>query len=190
MVKKIELIIFFFVVSCGIKTRTLEDRITIVPVKDFSFVNKKFNDDKQLYNIDTNIIYEEFTKETFIGLNKFAVNKPERLNTSNKNTFYRAYKFYKNGCVNLFILQKKDSLTKHLLNPNFIGQRGVFYKDKDKIKLDLFSIKGYSFKTDYGLITSEISISGDTLYEYRSKVKNIFIKKKLSKEFITFDASW
>ena len=193
MVKYTTLAFFLILVSCGIKTNLLEDKITEVPLNNEIFKNKTFFDKKLLNQIDTTVVYEEFTKYIYKGLEKIKVNIPERLNKHDKTSTYQVYKFYNNGDVNLFVLYKNDSLKNNNIKPNYLGYRGVYYSKKNQIQIDLFTVTGYNFKKEYGIINNIIEMKGDTLFEKSTKditSVSVYIKRKIPKEFLNYKSDW
>ncbi len=186
-------IILFFVllfISCGTKTKILDNKITDVPIDNEIFKNKKFFEKKLLSNIDTNFVYEENYS--------YQSNKYDFKNILNKKNYrvdYRKsyYKFYSNGCVNYFTFGGFDEVTLSSINPNFDGQRGVVYSKGNEMKLDLFTITGYSFKRDYGIITNILKVKGDTIFEKKIKdltYVNVYVKRKIPKEFLIYKPDW
>jgi len=181
----VTLLLLAVIISCDSPKSVLLNR-TKVPLD-----NKVFNHKQNLMSIskdiDTLTLYEEFRKSTYIsGTKKIEVNLPERLNTVNSQGMYSAYKFYGNGCINLFFFDKNDSLTKEMLNPKFDGYRGIVFKQDNKLVMMRYVEVGEM--GNFGLAKTYFRISGDTLildeYPY------YFIKRKLPKEWFTYKADW
>ena len=123
------------------------------------FLKIKMFFEVSLFNeIDTASVYkEEFgyqsKKNSFEGINNLKEYK--------SSSFRGYYKFYSNGCVDVFSFQDFEQVIFSSINPNFNGQRGIFYSKENVIKLYLFTIAGYSFKRDYGIMTSILKVKGD-----------------------------
>jgi hypothetical protein len=168
---------------------TLLDNITRVPLNLDDYVNKnKFN--KSLLNLfDTAVVYEEFNKEK---------NILERFNFCQScQKRYLVYRFYPNGCFNVFAFEKDKLPLIERINPNFSGGRGVYYLEKNEIKFDEFSAIDQFY--NIGKITGTFKVNGDTIFvrqddrkglDAQSYSTEIYIKRKLPKEYFTFKADW
>ena len=190
MVKFKIFILFILFISCGIKTRVLENNITQVPVDNVIFKNRIFFDKKLLSKFETSAIYEELYGYD-CEINNFK--KINNIKNYQGGLFHSFLKFYSNGHVNSFYFEKMDKINCKNINPNYAGDRGVFYLNRNEIKLDLFTITGYSFKRNYNIVTSLINIKGDTLFE--KHIKNpvyvtVYVKRKLSNEYLIFNPDW
>lgn len=190
MVKRVSLFIVMLFISCGIKTTMLSNRITVVPVSRELFKSKILFKSSLLKQIDVESIYKE---EFGYQCKENSFEKINNLKEYRSGFFRCYYKFYSNGCINSFLFQNLGEVTLPNINPAYNGERGVLYMKEDEIRLDLFTIKGYSFKRDYGIVTSIIKIKGDTLYEKEInnlRHVNVYLKKKLSKEFLVYKPDW
>jgi hypothetical protein len=174
----------FTILSCKIKVYTLQDKITVVPKNLDVYTNKVKFKQSLLVLIDTASVYEEFNE-----------NRLERLNICKScHQRYLVYKFYPNGCFNIFSFWKDTLPLADKINPNYSGVRGVYYLEDNDIKLDAFSTIGNLHY--YGISTRTLKISGDTLFikitnkndsNYQT---NIYIKRKLPKEYFQYKANW
>jgi hypothetical protein len=179
-----------FLLSCGMKTRTLENNITSVPFENKVFKNKYLFETKCLKGIDTAALYKE--EYGYVSAkNSFKNNNENKYYQSSSSRSY--YKFYKNGQINYFLFRDFDEVTLSSINPNFDGQRGVLYSEKNELKLDLFTIVGYGYGREYGITCQIIRIQGDTIFE--KSIKNleyvtVYVKKKLPKEFLIYKPDW
>jgi len=174
--------------------KTLPDGITDVPVnnRDY-FKNKKYFSLFLLKKIDTAAIYVEtysyrsFEKDFSPFNNKI----------SHRGDGWRnVYKFYSNGCMNLFAFKDDYEIKKEDIDPERGGLRGVYYlDDKNNIKTDFFGITGYSFICTrlYGVNTRIIEVKGDTLL-----IKNPsdltfvegYVKRKIPEDWLIYKADW
>jgi hypothetical protein len=182
--------IILLLTSCIVlKTSTLLDNSTQVPKNIEVYKNQdKFNL-SILSEIDTSFIYEEYN---------IREHTLERLLTGNNNhNRYIFYKFYSNGCFNVFSYWKDSTLPVSFLNPNYSGLRGIYYLTNGKIFYDEFG--GVDQFHNIGKITGTFRTSGDTLFEKRNDIKglysekfttNIYIKRKLPKEYFQYKANW
>ncbi|OXA94410.1 hypothetical protein SAMN06265346_11282 [Flavobacterium hercynium] len=190
MVKFISLFFLVIFISCSTKTRTLENKITDVPLDNKVFKNKMFFESELFNQIDTNTVYkEEFGYQS----KKNSFEKINNLKEYQNRSVRGYYRFYSNGCVNYFSFQDFDEITFSSLAPNFNGQRGIIYSEENVIKLDLFTIIGYSFKRDYGIITSILKVKGDTLFEKKltnPSYVNVYVRRKIPKEFLIYKPDW
>lgn len=182
------LIVCFVLLSCNMKIYKLKDKITDVPLEPIVYKNKlKFT--TSLFNtIDTGFVYEEYDTDKKIPM------------SSDKCTScrgYSIYKFYSNGCLNLFYFDRSSLLPISEFDPLYTGYRGVYYLENGKIRFDLFAEIDEWQKT--GKITGTLTFSGDTLYVKRDDKKGInaisyptriYIKRKLPPEYFVFKANW
>lgn len=174
---------FFLFISCGIKTFKLKNSITEVPSDSNVYLNKsKYI--KSLNNIiDTSSVYEEYD----------VFNRSlERLNKQDPHCCYSVLKFYGNGLLNYFVLDKDNLLNVEDFNPENNGYRGVYYEDNGSVRIDLFIIVD-QFR-NIGKLSGNISIENDTLYLKTDKHSSVrkFIKnnKIVPKEFLKFKVNW
>ena len=183
-------ILLILFASCGgIKVRFLNNKTTAVPF-DNNIFNKNIYDRNFLTIIDTVALYKlEYGFVT--SKNSFKASTKNRYYSSSSNIAY--YKFYKNGCVNLFSFHNQDSITINSLNPELNGQRGIVYKKNNGLKLGLFTIVGYGYGPEYGIVGSTIIIKDDTIFEKKDKnieYINVYIKQKIPKEFLIYKPDW
>ena len=182
-------LIIVLVNSCGIKTKILNNGFTTVPLNENFFKNKILFNKSILSKIDTNVVYVEHDMYT-CHPNSFKKLKSLSYTNGNKSAMY---KFYANGNVNYFSKDKNDSISNVNFNPNFSGQRGVFYQQKNKIYIDLFTIIGYGFGPSYNISKAQIKFKNDSLLIKRKFDKNsitVYIKQKLSQEKLKHKTQW
>lgn len=120
------LLTFSFILSCSIKSKLLENKKTKVP-SDINYFTNHFRqkyDVKLFKEIEKNSIYVAIFHKDIDG-NKFY--------SSNGN--YSAYKFYQNGCVNVFRLTEDAVLADMSFDPKTRGHRGVTYNKTNKLFL-------------------------------------------------------
>lgn len=178
--------------SCNVKTRYLDNNKTRVPTDNQVFGNRGLFNSDVLKGIDTDVIYEEIygylsQKDNFIPLGK-----QKNYNTQMQAGYYR---FYENGCMNFFILEKNFNAAQQErnINPEYDGSRGILYQKEGTRKVDLFAIKSYGLKPNYDIITRIIEIKGDSLFEKSMKDPNsvrVYAKRKLSPMASTYTADW
>lgn len=173
--------------SC-IQTTILKNGYQKVPTNPKVYKNRIYFDNSILNQVDTTVIYEQYNTSFYIG-NK-PVNVLSRLNYQDPNTFYAVYRFYGNGCFNLFYLDReKRVLTKEMFDPNYTGWRGVLYKHGDKIKGDL--ITQVSGMGAIGVVTETFQFKGDTVFVHaKDRWDYIFVKRKIPNELLDFQAEW
>lgn len=117
--------IFLLLASCNIKVYTLLDKVTNVPKNNEVFSNKtKFNS-TLLQFVDTGTIYEEFDRNKNVLM---------RFDNCVECRSYNAFKFYSNGCFNLFYFKTGSSLSMNEFDPLYAGLRGVYYLENNKVK--------------------------------------------------------
>ena len=184
------LLIFFF--SCSIKTTTLENGLTKVALNKNVYKNISKFEKNLLDMVDTSVVYESFTEKNYYGINDSeTVNIVDRLNFKDSRVIYSCYKFYDNGKMNLFILNRNDSvLTQKTFDPNYNGYRGIYYRNKNKILGDLITrVTGYG---RIGKSRTEFEFVGDTLFVYSEpyKHKSIYLKRKIQTELLEHKAEW
>jgi hypothetical protein len=176
-------------VSCNMKEYTLLDKVTSVPKDSEVYKNREKFNSVILNTIDTAVVYEE------LNIDK---NILERLITCNGcHRKYLVYKFYPNGCFNVFSFWKDSSLSVIKFNPDYSGSRGVYYLENNKIRYDYFSAINQQY--NMGRITGSLTVVGDTLYIKRDDRKgidaeryppHIYIKRKIPAEYFVFKPSW
>ena len=182
--------LFIFFIACGgMKMRFLNNETTAVPFNNNIF-KKNRGDINSLTEIDTVALYK-FEYGFVTSKNSFKASAQNRYFSNSSVIAY--YKFYKNGCVNLFSFSNQDSITANNLNPELNGQRGIVYKKNNALKLDLFTIIGYGYGREYGLVGSTMIIKDDTIFEKKDKnieYVNVYLKQKLPKEFLIYKPDW
>lgn len=184
------LVFILLLTSCGIRTTVLKDGVTRIAINEKVYHNKlKFNS-LIIDKIDTTVIYEEC--RTVFLKDGLPVNVLARQETENRNTFYSAYRFYNNGCFNVFILNRETdaSLSSNDFNPDYAGHRGIYFKEKSKIKGNLITqVTGYG---ETGTIREIFQFEGDTLYVTSGNPKQtyIFVKRNLPTDFLKWKANW
>lgn len=168
-------------VSCEMKTYTLSNGITKVPADTTVYKQKVKFDTSLLSIIDTAVIYEEYSIES--GMLK-------RLDNDITHRFYGVYRFYLNGCLNYFVLDKEYLVDTSYFNPDYDGYRGVYYLERNKIRCDLFA--GSNELGWIGKLPATMMFIGDTLYVYKdySKYKSIYIKRELPIEYFNYKSNW
>ncbi len=128
--KNIAGILLLITLSGCARTVTLENGYSVAPANQRVFKNKSLFSKDLLADIDTTVIYEEFEREPYYGMEK---GEPvlARYNYRNVNTSYTVYRFYGNGCYSIFNLNRNDTLlTSQRFNPAYTGWRGVLYTKK------------------------------------------------------------
>jgi hypothetical protein len=170
---------------------TLNNGITKVPANKNYFKNKQYFNESLLKVIDTAAIYEE--KYSYHSFEKdfTPINNNKWYSTNNLVSIYR---FYSNGCINLFFLRNGYEIEKNDLNPEYNGYRGVYYIDnKENIELELFTILGYGLTPLYGIDAIKLEIRGDTILMKRLHTPTsitVYTKKELPKEYLIYKADW
>lgn len=164
----------------GIKTYRLLDNGTKVPIDQGVYSNKSKFDLSLFSVVDTNIVYEEYDRR---------YNTLKRLDNHLENSYFGIYKFYPNGALNSFLIDKKKDLYKEL-NPLYNGYRGVFYTEEGKARFDLFA--EVNQQQNIGKLSGTLMFGGDTMYVKRDDLSyvEIYVKRKLPKEYFQFKADW
>ena len=186
--KYLSIILSFILLSCNMKTYLLEDKVTKVPFDSIAYNNRSKFTFSLLSIVDTNIVYEEVDMR---------YNTLARLDNHRDNSVYGIYKFYQNGRLNYFLINRDRLLNPNNFNPENSGYRGIYYSEKNKIKYDLFVISSELGEIDKQ--TGTFSFSADTLYSNRKNAKGInatnyatkvYVKRKLLPEYFQFKANW
>ena len=165
--------------SC-MKTYTLLNGITKVPVEKSKYDNKSKFNVNLVSTVDTNVVYEAFN--TYKGI-------LSRLDDE-ANSFYGAYKFYSNGYFNLFILKKHARLNSNM-NPEYEGYRGVYYEEDGKIKYDLYSLVNQH--QTLGRSSGEFIFKQNRLYIVgpgKNNYNDLYLKRELPEDFIYYKPNW
>lgn len=155
------------------------------------YANKSKFNKSLLTQIDTLVIYEEFKTIYWEGTEAISVNIVARKNVRDLYSRFSNYRFYNNGCFNVFILDRQDSiLKKRMFNPKYNGLRGVYYKEGDKIKGDYIGKVADSGMK--GVIKKEFKFKGDTLFVIDKKEgwNRIYLKRNIPTELLNHNAGW
>ncbi|WP_124637109.1 hypothetical protein [Taibaiella sp. KBW10] len=189
MKKQTILPILLLLVSCA-QTTTLRNGYSKAPTKSKVFKNSVYFEQAILDQIDTTVIYEEYNDNYYEGLVK-QENVLARHNYANRHTTYGVYRFYGNGCFNLFHLDRdKPELTAEMFDPAYTGWRGVLYKKKNKILGDMFTQTG-QMGWQLGKQTEAFIFRGDTLIvELKNVHKFFYIKRHIDKKLLEHHAEW
>ncbi len=176
-------------VSCGVlrlKTYTLANGRSRVPVDNSVYANKLKFDQNLLDIIDTDAIYEEYN--TYYKT-------LSRLDTNVETVTYGCYRFYPDGCLNFFTLHRNETINTQDFAPSYCGYRGVYYLENEKIRRDLFA--EINQQRDIGKLTATLEFRGDTLFLQSDKTSynrnlevRIYIKRKLPEGYLDFKADW
>jgi hypothetical protein len=166
--------------SC-IRTVVLRNGITKVPINEKNYRNRVYCDSLLKKEIESTVFYEKVN---------LRYQKLYRIDDHVESTFYGMFKFYSNGNVNYFLINKSLEFSPQSVDPSFCGYRGVYYRKNDNIKVDLFSIT--SELGSIGKKNKVISFGGDTLYvtDERSMITEIYIKRELPLEYFQYIAEW
>ena len=188
--KKLTIIITFLILTGCASTIVLNNGYSKAPTNPKVFKNKLYFDKSILVQIDTTVIYEEYNTNYYEGFEK-QPNVLARLNYKNSNTTYGVYRFYGNGCYNLFHLDRnKPELTKEMFDPTYTGWRGVLYKKKTQILGDKFTQVG-QMGWQLGKQTDIFTFNGDTLVvELKNVHKYIYIKRHVDNKLLYHNADW
>jgi hypothetical protein len=161
--------LFFTFISCSVKTQLLENNRTKVPKNKDVFSNKKKFNTNLLSVIDVKSVYKEI---------------------ANQNQYNGIYKFYSNGNLNWFFVEKNLIPSGSFFDPKINGYRGVYYYEKEKIKVDLFAeINGMG---KFGIITKTLRFAGDTMRVINDKSGHTqtYLKVPLPKEYQEYKTDW
>lgn len=186
MVKYFLLLLILFFTSCElIKQKKLSDGTTKVPF-DENYFNKNYRDKYQIIfpnGIDGNSIYIE----------SFYLSRKGEIFNSKKghNSFIEGIRFYKNGCVSSFTIDKNSLIDSLNLDPSSTGYRGICYVNKKDTLIDI--IVPISDAYDLGKANYNFKIKGDTLflkYKRDPQIVKIYLKTTLKKESINYNSVW
>ena len=186
--RKLKALVLLFILvvltfGCEMKTYTLQNGRTKVPVDSTVYKNKSKFDKNLLTIIDTGVVYEVYNVES---------KTPVRLDMDYTHRFYGVYKFYSNGCLNYFTLDRNEPIDTTTFNPNYDGKRGVYYKEGNQIRYDLYAESNQ--QGHIGLLTGTFVFSNDTLYKYTYsdylKQPSIYIKRRLPTGYLDYSANW
>src|ERR1044072_1041854 len=118
-------------VSCGRRKVYLGNNTTAVPKNTKAYKNRVRFDSSVLKDIDTSMMYEEIG---YYHMDSLWIRKD--LFTSHY-IYYGVLRFYSNGFVNEFIVDSTKPLTPKNFDPAYAGYRGVYYRKKSHIQLEL-----------------------------------------------------
>jgi hypothetical protein len=186
-------IFIILLIGCGIKTTVLQDGTTRVAVNQKVYKNISKFDTSMVTVIDTTVIYEAYN--TLYNENGIPVYKKlARLTTKieNPDNYYHVYRFYNNGCYNLFILdrEKDASLGKNDFNPDYAGNRGIYFKE-DSVFIGNIVVQKNGIG-ERGIRKELFYFSGDTLFRTikNSPYTQIFIKRNVPSDYLKWKATW
>lgn len=188
--KKLTIILILLILAGCARTTVLKNGYSKAPTNSKVFKNKLYFDKSILALIDTTVIYEEYNTNYYVGFEK-QPNILARLNYKNPNTTYGVYRFYGNGCYNLFHLDRnKTELTKEMFDPTYTGWRGVLYRKKTQVLGDIFTQVG-QMGWQLGKQTDIFTFNGDTLVvELKNVHKYIYIKRHIDNKLLDHNADW
>jgi hypothetical protein len=168
-------------ISCNMKTYKLLNNKTSVPSDINAYKNRSKFDVSLLNIIDTSVVYEEYDRN---------YNILKRTDSHKENSIYAVCRFYSNGCMNKFFIDRKTVLTPNEFDPLYAGKRGIYYKENNKIRFDLFA--EIDQQRHIGRLTGALTFNGDTLYIKRDDLsyREIFIKRTLPPEYFQYKANW
>jgi hypothetical protein len=165
-------LIFILSIGC-MKTMTLENGRTKVPVEAEVYRNRSKFNESLLKIIDTSVVYKHVS---IYGISSKA---------------YWVYRFYPNGQFNLFIIDADRSSGEKDFDPKFNGYRGVYYLEKNRIRFDRFGPINENRQT--GKLTGTFNFNGDTLFVVEDKNKpysKSCIKYVPPPEYMQYKADW
>lgn len=169
--------LFIGLVSCGMRTTRLGDNISRVPKNTNAYKNRVKFDSSVLQYFDTSVVYEEYNSWKGIL---------SRYDSADLHGFYEIYRFYPNGFMNCFVIDRNKPLVPKEFDPEYNGYRGVYYKKGSKLKGELFTaVNGLGHM---GKLTERLIIKGDTLIVVTGENRNrsFFIKRKLPPEYLIY----
>lgn len=192
MKKFFYLIYLVILASCGFKTYVLHDGKYKAAKNPKVYKNKlKFNS-SILNLLDTMAIYEELYTISYVDINPFNPKKKEYLNTNYPETLRGVYRFYNNGCYNLFTVKNGETnLTNKMFDSKWTGWRGVYYLDeKNRIIGDL--ITRISGGGEIGIRKDIFEFVKDTLFvtPFKANTKDVYVKRKVPFEILNSKAEW
>ncbi|MCD0467651.1 hypothetical protein [Flavobacterium sp. ENC] len=184
MVKFCLIIVLFFVSCETIKSKKLDDGITKIPVdKLFFHKNYRYKYHVVLSKvIDTNSVYIE----------SFYLDSKGELFSTKKgfNSFLNGLKFYGNGCLNNFVINKDSLLNLPELNPLRTGFRGISYIKKKDTVIEIIA----PIDENYNLGKKQyyLKVRTDTLFleEKQTSLKYIYVRHKLNDNNTKYKADW
>ena len=170
-----------FFVSCT-SVVFLKDGHVTVPANSTFYKNRIYFDKELLHLIDTNSIYFE------IEPSKPKFKNPNLKNAMNNRT--GAYKFYSNGCFNLFYLNNGQNIDNQTFDPSYSGWRGIIYKRNGEFLGDMF----VQLETDTNVIshcTAIFEFVGDTIkVNMENLYKRKYVKQKISDGKLNYRPNW
>ncbi len=164
------------------KSYILQNGTTKVPHDTQVYHNKAKFDKSLLTIVDTSVVYEEFDQR---------YNILRRLDNHVETSIYGVYHFYPDGRFNKFFLDRDKLLEVNDFNPDFGGNRGVYYTERNQIRYDIFA---ESNELGWlGELNGTFKFSGDTLYVIRDidkKYVGVYIKRKLPANYLNYRPEW
>jgi hypothetical protein len=176
------LIILTIVLSNCTEIMYLKDGSTKVPRKP-TFFKKDKNFDRTVFNtIDTSSVYKEIVslrKDYMKPLRPFFINK------------YSIYRFYGNGCFNLFYSENNDTtFTAQEFDPNYTGWRGKLHLEYDDLFGKIYMKCNYD-STSYATDKYFFHFTEDTLFvRAGNDYGRVYLKKKVSDSLLKTNANW
>jgi hypothetical protein len=155
--------------------------VTKVPLRSKVYKNRYLFDNKLCELIDTNTFYYEYNTN---------VNCLERYNIDSKDNFYGVYKFYGNGNLNYFMIDKNKYLKNTDFDPDYGGYRGIYYSGDNEIRFDIFvRINSWGW---FGKSEGSIYVRGDTLFVKKdvSHYPKIYIKMDIDRINTFYRGNW
>lgn len=171
------------VIGCEMKTYTLQNGRTKVPADSIAYKNISKFDTTLLAIVDTGVVYEEYRPEKKIL---------SRLDTGITTSIYGVIRFYSNGYYNHFYINRNNTLDSNDFNPSYNGKRGVYFKQGNLIRYDLYAESNQL--GHIGLLTGTFIFSNDTLYMYAYsdylKRPSIYVKRKIPYGYLNYSVNW
>jgi hypothetical protein len=182
-------------VSCGSRTTTLLNGITVAP-KDKSIFRNAGKFDSSLYGIiDTAVAYEEYRDvyryDDIYHQYRHKYSALARLDTSGaSDNFYSIVRFYPNGRLNYFVINRNKPFTARAVDPRYNGYQGIYYSEGEKLKIDLFTRT--SGMGSYAIEKQTFRTRADTLYmkQRGSVYERTYVKRPLPDSFFVFKPYW
>jgi hypothetical protein len=180
MNNKLSPVLYFLVaglVSCGMRTTRLGDNITRIPKNTTVYKNRARFDSSVLKYFDTSVVYEEYNSWKGIL---------SRHDSADLHGFYDIYRFYSNGFMNCFVIDRNKPLVPKEFDPEYNGYRGVYYKKGKKLIGELFSV--INGMGQMGKIRERFIIKGDTLIKItgENRDRTLYVKRKLPPEYLIY----
>lgn len=142
--------------ACGMRKVYLGNNTTAVPKNTKAYKNRIRFDSSVLKDIDTSMVYEEIG---YLHLDSLYIRIKAQY--TSHYIYYRVLRFYSNGFMNEFIVDSTKPLTPKIFDPAYSGYRGVYYRKKSHIQLELLGpVNGLQHM---GKLIYYIETKGDTL---------------------------